>query len=305
MSLATNPGRGGRGAGLWLALVFAWLYLPVASLVLFSFSDSHLPNVWRGFTLRWYAGLAQDQELWSAIGLTLQIGVGAASAAVVLGTLAALGLERNRGLRGRAWLEGMVQAPLVLPKVLVGLALLMLLVSLQGLSESLTGIGFPERGALTIGLGHVLVGMAYTTVLIRARLRSLDPHLEEAAADLGARPAEIFRTVTLPMIGPSVAAAWLVAFTVSLDDVVLAAFLSGPGSTTLSLVLFSRSKLGLDPAVHAVATVMIVVAAVATLLAGWLLARAAARIPRPLPASHPLDDLDDGLGRTAPGGWHD
>jgi putrescine transport system permease protein len=252
----------------WLGAGYLFLYLPIVSLVVFSFNDSTLPSVWNGFTLKWYAALPGDREMVSGLWLSLQIAFFTACGAVVMGTLAAFALVKYRRFRGRTLFSGMVNAPLVMPEVIVGLSLLLFLVSVQ------RALGFPERGMLTIWLGHMLLGMAYATVVIQARLQDLNPSLEEAAMDLGARPWQVFYLVTLPMIAQSLASAWLLTFTLSLDDVVLSAFLSGPGSTTMPLVIFSRARLGLNPSVNAMATVIIVIVAVGVLLTSYLIARA-------------------------------
>ena len=255
----------GRG---WLTLGFVFLYLPIVALVLYSFNDSPVPNVWRGFTLKWYAALADDREIQSGLWLSLQIAFLTACGAVVLGTLAAFALVKYRRFSGRTLFSGMVNAPLVMPDVVVGLSLLLMLVSLQ------RAIGFPERGLMTIWLGHLLVGMAYAAVIVQARLKDLNPQLEEAAMDLGAKPSQVFWLVTLPMIKQSLLSAWLLTFTISLDDVVLSAFLSGPGATTMPLVIFSRARLGLNPSVNAVATLIVLVVAIGVLVASYLIARA-------------------------------
>ena len=255
----------------WLAGGYLFLFLPIVALVLYSFNDSPLPNVWRGFTLRWYAALASDRELLAGLWLSLQIAFWTACGSVVLGCLAAFALVKYRRFTGRTLFSGMVNAPLVMPEVVVGLSLLLMMVSVQ------RALGVPERGALTIWLGHLLLGMAYATVVIQARLQELNPQLEEAAMDLGARPHQVFWLVTLPMIAQSVASAWLLTFTLSLDDVVLSNFLSGPGATTLPLVVFSRARLGLNPSVNAVATVIIVLVAIGVVVAGYLIARAERR----------------------------
>lgn len=251
---------------IWLALGFGFLYLPIIALVVYSFTDSPVPNVWAGFSLRWYAALAQDQDILDGLWLSLQIAALTATGAIILGTLAALTLERHPRFKGRTLFTAMINAPLVMPEVIVGLSLLLMLVSVQHIFD------FPERGMLTIWLGHMLVGMAYATVVISARLRELNPQYEEAAQDLGARPLQVFFLVTLPMIAPSLLAAWLLTFTLSLDDVVMSAFLSGPGSTTLPLVIFSRARLGLDPTVNAMATVVIGVVALFVVVSSYLIA---------------------------------
>lgn len=251
---------------LWLFAGFAFLYLPIVSLVVFSFTESPVPNVWGGFSLRWYEKLVGDEDIRSALWLSLQVAAASATGSVVLGTMAAFTLVRFGKFRGRTLFAGMVNAPLVMPEVIVGLSLLLMLVSVQRV------FGFPERGLMTIWLGHMLVGMAYATVVIAARLRDLNPQFEEAAQDLGARPAQVFFLVTLPMIAQSMMAAWLLTFTLSLDDVVMSAFLSGPGSTTLPLVIFSRARLGLDPTVNALATVVIAVVAVFVVVSSYMIA---------------------------------
>ena len=252
----------------WLAAGFVFRYLPIVALVLYSFNDSPIPNVWRGFTLKWYAALAEDREIQAGLLLSLKIAFLTACGSVVLGTMAAFALVRYKRFTGRTLFSGMVNAPLVMPEVVVGLSLLLMLVSVQ------RAIGFPERGMMTIWLGHLLVGMAYATVIVQARLLELNPQLEEAAMDLGARPQQVFWLVTLPMISQSLLSAWLLTFTISLDDVVLSAFLSGPGATTMPLVIFSRARLGLNPSVNAVATLIVAVVAIGVLAASYLIARA-------------------------------
>ena len=258
-------------ARAWLAAGFFFLYLPLAALVLYSFNDSQLPNVWRGFTLRWYAALANDSEILNGFWISLKIAFFTACGSVVLGTLAAFALVKYHRFKGRTLFQGMVNAPLVMPEVVVGLSLLLMLVSIQ------RALGFPDKGAFTIWLGHLLLGMAYATVVIQARLQDLNPQLEEAAMDLGARPHQVFWLVTLPMIAQSLASAWLLTFTISLDDVVLSAFLTGPGATTMPLVIFSRARLGLNPSVNAVATIIVVVVALGVIAASYLIARAERR----------------------------
>ena len=258
----------GRG---WLSAGYVFLYLPIVARVIYSFNDSAIPNVWRGFTLKWYAQLAGDTELINGLVLSLKIAVMTAFGSVVLGTLAAFALVKYRRFGGRTLFTGMVNAPLVMPEVVVGLSLLLMLVSMQ------RALGFPERGLGTIWLGHLLLGMAYATVVVQARLQDLNPQLEEAAMDLGARPAQVFWLVTLPMITQSLVSAWLLTFTLSLDDVVLSAFLSGPGATTLPLVIFSRARLGLNPSVNAVAAITVAIVAVGVIVASYLIARAERR----------------------------
>ncbi len=267
----------GRG---WLSLGYLFLYVPIVALVVFSFNDSPIPNVWRGFTLKWYAALGGDEELIAGLWLSLKIAFLTACGSVVLGTLAAFTLTKYKRYTGRTLFSGMVSAPLVMPEVVVGLSLLLMLVSVQ------RALGFPERGWVTIWLGHLLLGMAYATVVIQARLKELNPQLEEAAMDLGARPQQVFWLVTLPMIAQSLVSAWLLTFTISLDDVVLSAFLSGPGATTMPLVIFSRARLGLNPSVNAVATLMVGLVALGVLLASYAIARAERQRTRDLAAAN-------------------
>ena len=258
-----------RGFGKsWLAGGYLFLYLPIVALVIYSFNDSPIPNLWNGFTFKWYAKLATDSEMLGGLWLSMKIAFFTAWSSLILGTLAAFALVKYRRFTGRTLFSGMVNAPLVMPEVIIGLSLLLMLVSVQRL------FGFPERGALTIWFGHLLLGMAYATVVVQARLQGLNPQLEEAAMDLGAKPFQVFALVTLPMIAQALMSAWLLTFTLSLDDVVLSAFLSGPGSTTMPLVIFSRARLGLNPSVNAVATVIITLVAIGTVVASYLIARA-------------------------------
>jgi len=252
---------------LWLALGYAFLYLPICALVVFSFNDSPIPNQWKSFTLKWYAALPADREILAGLWLSLKVAFCTASASIVLGTLDAFALVRYQRFAGRTLFSGMVSAPLVMPEVIIGLSLLLMLVSVQ------RAIGVPERGMLTIWFGHLLLGMAYATVIVQARLQVLNPRLEEAAMDLGARPWSVFTLVTLPMIAQALVSAWLLTFTLSLDDVVLSAFLSGPGATTMPLVIFSRARLGLNPGVNAVATLIVLAVATVTVIASLLVAR--------------------------------
>jgi len=269
--LATSARFNQRLGQGWLGGGYLFLYLPIFSLLLYSFNDSPMAGAWQGFTLRWYRQLAQDRALLGGLWLSLQIAFYTACGSVVLGTLAAFSLVRYGRFRGRTLFAGMISAPLVMPEVIVGLSLLLMLVSMQRLT------GFPERGLLTIWLGHLLLGIAYATVVIQARLREMPAQLEEAAMDLGARPHQVFLLVTLPMIAQSLLSAWLLTFTLSFDDVVLAQFLSGPGSTTLPTVIFSRARLGLDPSVNAVATVLITIVSMGVIAASLWIARAERR----------------------------
>ena len=272
----------GRG---WLSLGYAFLYVPIVALVIYSFNDSPIPNVWRGFTFKWYVALASDGEMLAGLWLSLKIAFLTACGSVVLGTFAAFALNKYKRFFGRTLFSGMASAPLVMPEVVVGLSLLLMLVSVQRATQSAFGWGFPERGMLTIWFGHLLLGMAYAAVIVQARLQDLNPQLEEAAMDLGARPQQVFWLITLPMIAQSLVSAWLLTFTLSLDDVVLSAFLSGPGSTTMPLVIFSRARLGLNPSVNAVATLIIFIVAIGVVAASYFIARAERQRQREMAAA--------------------
>ena len=268
-----------RFAQAWLAGGYLFLFVPIVALVVYSFNESPVPNRWSAFSFKWYAALANDREMIAGLWLSLRIAFWTACGSIVLGTLAAFALVKYRRFGGRTLFSGMVNAPLVMPEVIIGLSLLLMLVSVQ------RALGAPDRGALTIWFGHVLVGMAYATVVVQARLLDLNPQLEEAAMDLDARPFQVFTLVTLPMISQSLMSAWLLTFTLSLDDVVLSAFLSGPGSTTMPLVIFSRARLGLNPSVNAVAALTVAVVSIGIIAASIVLARAERRRARDIAAA--------------------
>jgi putrescine transport system permease protein len=248
-----------------LALGLAFLWAPILLMVAYAFSESRTPYVWGGFSLRWFAALAANERLLEAAWLSLRIGAAAATLAMLLGLLLGWVLARHGPFAGRPLFGALAGAPLVLPEVVMGLALLLLFVALQALT------GWPaQRGAVTVWLAHSSLGMAYVAVLVQARLAALDPRLEEAAADLGADGFTVFRTITLPLILPTLAAGWGLAFTLSLDDVVLASFVSGPGATTLPVYLFSQLRLGLTPEANALAVVLLGLAfAGLALFAAW------------------------------------
>jgi putrescine transport system permease protein len=231
-----------------VGLGMAFLYAPIALLVVYSFNASRLVTVWAGFSTRWYAALLQDDQMLDAVWVTLRVGLLSATAATLLGTLAAVALVRAGRFRGRALFSGMVYAPLVMPEVILGLSLLLLFVALD-----------LPRGFWTVALSHTTVTLCYATIVIQARLASFDWSLEEAAQDLGCPPLRAFLEITLPNIAPAVAAAWMLAFTLSLDDLVIASFTSGPGATTLPMRLYSQVRLGVNPEINAVSTLLIAV----------------------------------------------
>lgn len=252
----------------WLSLGYLFLYLPVVVLVVFSFNSSRQDMVWSGFSTRWYGQLMMDAEIINGFVLSLKIAFMSATAAVVLGTFAAFVLDRYKRFRGRTLFAGMASAPLVMPEVIIGLSLLLMMVSVQKM------FGFPERGMATIWIGHTLLGMAYAAVVVQSRLREMPRELAEAAMNLGCRPHQVFFLVTLPNMTQALASAWLLSFTLSLDDVVLSSFLSGPGSSTMPIVIFSRARLGLDPRVNAVAALTILAVSVGVIGASLWMARA-------------------------------
>ena len=241
---------------------FIFLYAPILSLVVFSFNANRLVTVWSGFSVQSYASLWEDPQLLPALWLSLQIAAIAASIATVLGTLCAVALVRFRRFRGKTVLQATVSAPLVMPDVITGLALLLLFVAMQSI------IGWPAgRGMLTIVIAHATFCTAYVTVVVQSRLGDLDLSLEEAAMDLGATPVRVFFDITLPIIAPALISGWLLAFTLSLDDLVIASFVSGPGASTLPMVIYSKVRLGVAPEVNALATIIIGVVATGVIIA--------------------------------------
>jgi putrescine transport system permease protein len=249
----------------WLLFGYAFLYLPIITLIVFSFNDSKMVTLWGGFTFKWYGVIAHDEEVVNGFILSMKVALMTATASVVLGMLAAFAMVRYKTFFGRTTFSAHINAPLVVPEVITGLSLLLFFVMCQRL------FGMPERGIFTIWAGHTSVGMAYAAVVIQSRLMEMDKSLEEAAMDLGCRPFQVFYLVTFPQIYQSIMAAWLLTFTISLDDVVSTAFLSGPGSTTLPIVILSRARLGLNPTVNAIATITVAVVAVGVLATSlWL-----------------------------------
>ncbi len=257
---------------LMLVVCYAFLYGPIASLIVYSFNASRLVTVWAGFSTHWYVELAHNEAIRSAALTSLEIAVSAATGALVLGTLAGFALQRYRRFRTRAIFGMLVLAPLVMPEVITGLSLLLLFVALE------QAIGWPNgRSILTITIAHITLGTAYVAVIVQARLAAFDRSLEEAALDLGARYAKVFLVITLPLIAPALLAGWLLAFTLSLDDLVIARFTSGPSSTTLPMVIFSSVRLGVSPQINALATLFLATVTVTVLIAGRLIGGPARR----------------------------
>jgi putrescine transport system permease protein len=250
-----------------LCIGIAILYVPMLVLIAYSFNASALVSVWGGFSTSWYEALLHNDQVLDSAWLSLKVGVVVSSAAVLLGTLAAIGLVRFARFRGRLLLTAMVNAPLVMPEIVTGITQLLLFISMMHL------IGWPQRGFLTIVIAHVAFCTAYVTITVQSRLQTVDRSLEEAAMDLGSGPVRAFLDTTLPAIMPALASGWLLSFTLSLDDLVISSFVSGPGASTLPMVIFSKVKLGVTPDINALASLIICAVGVCVLLAGYLMRR--------------------------------
>lgn len=252
----------------FLSLGYAFLYLPILTLIIFSFNASRQVTVWQGFSTKWYVSLLQDKTLIKSLWVSLQVATSAATLAVILGTLAAISLVKFGRFKGRGLLGILTTAPMVMPEVITGLSLLLLFVGLE------QTIGWPQgRGIFTITLAHTTLCLAYVTIILRGRLSDMDKSLEEAALDLGARPFKVFTTIILPLISPALISGWLLAFALSLDDLIIASFVAGPGSSTLPMVIFSSVRFGITPQINALATLIITAVALSVMIAGWLMHR--------------------------------
>ena len=246
----------------------AFLYIPMILLVVYSFNKSKIVPVWGGFSTKWYGVLFDSEEVWEAVALSFKIAAVNACFATILGTLAGLALVRFGNFKGRMLFSGMISAPLVMPEVITGLSLLLLFITLNEF------FGWPsERGFTTITIAHITFSMAYVAVIIQSRLAGMAQDLEEAAQDLGAKPLRVLVDITLPLLAPGMMAGWLLAFTLSLDDLVIASFVSGPGAVTLPILIYSRVRLGLRPDINALATIIILVVAIGVLIAAWIMFR--------------------------------
>jgi putrescine transport system permease protein len=260
--------RRGIALAVPVTLGFVFLYVPIVILVVYSFNASRLVTVWGGWSTKWYAALLHDRPLLDAAWLSLRLATATGIASAVLGTLAGIGLGRSGSFRGRRLFTTMIGGPIVLPDVVLGLSLLLLFVAMQG------ALGFPpERGALTIVLAHTTFGLCYVTLIVQARLVGLDRALEEAAMDLGARPWKVTMQITVPLLAPAILAGFLLAFTLSLDDLVIASFVSGPGATTLPMAVFSSVRLGVKPEINALATILVLLVAAVAIAGGLIVAR--------------------------------
>lgn len=257
-----------RFLSIMLFLGFTFLYVPMILLVIYSFNHSKLVPVWGGWSTRWYKVLFESPEVWDAVRLSLQIAVVNATVATMLGTFAGLAMVRFGRFRGRTLFGGMLVAPLVMPEVITGLSLLVFFISLNEV------FGWPaERGFTTITIAHITFSLAYVAVIVQARLTGIGETLEEAAADLGAKPFKVMTSVTLPRLAPGMLSGWLLAFTLSLDDLVIASFVTGPGANTLPILIFSRIRLGLRPDINALATIIILFVAALVAIAAYIMFR--------------------------------
>jgi len=254
-------------SSLWLSGVFAFFYLPLLFLVVFSFNSTRQDSVFTGFSLRWYQALWNDSRLVEGFSLSLNVALMSATLGTVLATLAAFALVRFGNFRGRTLFNAMLSSPLVMPEVIIGLSLLLLFVGIERM------FGWPQRGTFTIVLGHALLGMAYASVVIQSRLKEMDRSVEEAALDLGCRPFQVFFLVTLPNMTQALLAAWLLTFTLSFDDVVISEFLAGPGVTTLPQVIFNYARRGVNPSIYAAASLLMLAVSLAVVIYGIQIAR--------------------------------
>lgn len=252
-----------------LCFGFAFFYIPILSMIVYSFNESRLATVWGGFSTKWYESLFSNRQVMAALMLSLKIAVISATVATILGTMAGIAIVRFRKFKGRVLFSGLVTAPLIMPEVITGISLLIFFILTADL------IGWPgQRGFTTITLAHITFSMVFVTTVVQARLSQADRAIEEAAMDLGSRPWQVLFDVTLPVIFPAIMSGWLLAFTISLDDVVITAFTTGPGATTLPLLIWSKVKLGVTPDINALATLMVVVVGIGVVLAGIIISRA-------------------------------
>ena len=252
-----------------LAFGFAFFYIPIISMIFFSFNKSRLATVWGGFSTQWYGKLFNNSQVLDAAVLSLEIAVMSATFATILGTMAGMAIARFSRFRGRTLFSGLVSAPLVMPEVITGVSMLLLFVFMQQL------IGWPNgRGMTTVTIAHTTFSMSYVAVVVQSRLTSMDRSLEEAAMDLGSKPFQVLFDVTLPIIAPAMISGWLLAFTLSLDDVVITSLTNGPGTTTLPIYIWGKIKLGVTPDINALATIIVVVVGIGVAIAGVLMNRA-------------------------------
>ncbi|WP_347311887.1 ABC transporter permease subunit [Defluviimonas sp. SAOS-178_SWC] len=258
-----------------LCFGFAFFYIPILSMMVYSFNGSRLATVWGGFSTKWYVSLLSNRQVLKAAVLSLQIAVVSATMATILGAMAGIALARFKRFRGRTLFSGLVTAPLVMPEVITGIASLMLFILMA------EWIGWPaQRGFTTVTLAHITFSMVFVTTIVHSRLVQADEAIEEAAMDLGSRPWQVMKDITLPVISPAILSGWLLAFTISLDDVVITNFTTGPGTTTLPILIWSKVKLGVTPDINALATITVCIVGIGVAVAGWVLNRAEKRRDR-------------------------
>lgn len=258
-----------------LCFGFAFFYIPILSMMVYSFNGSRLVTVWGGFSTKWYVSLLSNRQVLNAAILSIEIAFISASFATILGTMAGIAMARFRRFRGRTLFSGLVTAPLVMPEVITGIASLMLFILMAEY------IGWPAtRGFTTVTLAHITFCMVFVTTIVHSRLVQADEAIEEAAMDLGSRPWQVMKDITLPVISPAILSGWLLAFTISLDDVVITNFTTGPGTTTLPILIWSKVKLGVTPDINALATITVLIVGIGVFIAGWLLNRAEKRRDR-------------------------
>ena len=251
---------------------FAFFYIPILSMIVYSFNASRLATVWGGFSTKWYVSLLSNDKVWEALLLSLKIALVSATIATILGTMAGIALARFTKFRGRTLFSGLVTAPLIMPEVITGISMLIFFILMAD------WIGWPgQRGFTTITLAHITFSMVFVTTIVNARMLQSDRAIEEAAMDLGSRPWQVMFDITLPVIAPAIVSGWLLAFTISLDDVVITAFTTGPGATTLPLLIWSKVKLGVTPDINALATLMVLTVGAGVIAAGIILNRAEKR----------------------------
>jgi len=255
-----------------LCFGFAFFYIPILSMIVYSFNDSRLATVWGGFSTRWYVSLFSNRQVGAALLLSVQIALVSATIATILGTMAGITLARFRKFRGRTFFSGMVTAPLIMPEVITGISSLMFFIMLA------EWIGWPgQRGFTTVTLAHITFSMVFVTTVVHSRMLQMDRAIEEAAMDLGSRPWQVMKDITLPVISPALLSGWLLAFTISLDDVVITSFTTGPGATTLPLLIWSKVKLGVTPDINALATLTVLAVGICVIIAGIVMNRAERR----------------------------
>lgn len=267
-----NGNKNSLASWTWLIIAFAFLYVPMALLIIYSFNESRLVTVWSGFSTKWYGELFKDRQMLAAALMSLKLAFFTATTAVIIGTMAAVVITRMGRFRGKTLFSALITAPLVMPEVITGLSLLLLFVSADVLVSSWFGWSI-SKGFSTLWVAHSTFSAAFTTVVVASRLREMDQSIEEAAQDLGAPPWKVFFVITLPIIAPALVSGWLLAFTLSVDDLVISSFVSGPGSTTLPMVVYSSVRLGVSPKINALASIIILIVTLAITIAGVLMYR--------------------------------